>query len=235
MVLVRLVTGCSWEDAEHLCGYQVSDTTVRGRRDEWIAAGVFDRLVDEAVNSYDKIVELDLSEAIDASIHKAPGGGEGTGPSPVDRARPGWKWSIATDYSGIPVGWSTDAANRHDQTLLAQTLESVAQRGLIFDIETVHLDRGYDTSAVRDLLTSYTLADTCIAKRRTTSAPKKKTLAPRGLRWPVERTNAWMANAGAPAAPMVTANGVVPSDSIQVIDETAAPPPPPLEAAEVKV
>jgi len=197
VALVRLVTGCSWEDAEHLCGYKVSDTTACARRDEWVAAGVFDRLVEEAISAYDKIVGLDLSEvAIDASVHKAPGGGQGTGPSPVDRARPGWKWSIATDYSGIPIGWTTEAANRHDQILLAPTLESVAARGLVCDIETVHLDRGYDTSTVRALLTSYALTDACIAKRRTTSAPKQKTLAARGLRWPVERTNAWMANFG---------------------------------------
>jgi len=41
VMLVRLVTGCSWEDAERLCANKVSDTTVRKRRDEWIAADVF--------------------------------------------------------------------------------------------------------------------------------------------------------------------------------------------------
>src|SRR6185312_11932187 len=41
VMLVRLVTGCSWEDAERLCGNVVSDTTVRTRRDEWIAAGIY--------------------------------------------------------------------------------------------------------------------------------------------------------------------------------------------------
>ncbi len=48
-MLVRLVTGCSWEDAERLTGSKVSDTTMRARRDEWIAAGVFDALVTEAL------------------------------------------------------------------------------------------------------------------------------------------------------------------------------------------
>jgi hypothetical protein len=32
------------EDAERLCGSEVSDTTVRDRRDEWIRAGVFDAI-----------------------------------------------------------------------------------------------------------------------------------------------------------------------------------------------
>ena len=58
-MLVRLVTGCSFEDAERLCGNTVSDTTVRMRRDEWIAAGVFEAIVNEAIAAYDKIVGLD--------------------------------------------------------------------------------------------------------------------------------------------------------------------------------
>jgi hypothetical protein len=41
-MVVRLVTGCSFEEAERLCGNVVSDTTVRTRRDEWEAACFFD-------------------------------------------------------------------------------------------------------------------------------------------------------------------------------------------------
>src|SRR2546426_10264917 len=109
--MVRLVTGCSWEDAERLVGAAVSDTTLRGRRDEWIAAGVFDRLVEEALAAYDRICGLDLSEvAVDGSQHKAPGGGEGTGPNPTDRGKRGWKWSLASERNGIPIGWATHGA-----------------------------------------------------------------------------------------------------------------------------
>ena len=75
VILVRLATGCSWEDAERLCGNKVSDTTVRSRRDEWITAGVFDRLAREAIAAYDRIIELDLSDvAVDGSQHKSPAG-----------------------------------------------------------------------------------------------------------------------------------------------------------------
>ena len=49
VILVRLATGCSWEDAERLCGNEVSDTTVRSRRDEWITAGVFGKIGEEAI------------------------------------------------------------------------------------------------------------------------------------------------------------------------------------------
>ena len=39
-ILLRLVTGASWETIEFSLNRQVSDTTLRARRDEWIAAGV---------------------------------------------------------------------------------------------------------------------------------------------------------------------------------------------------
>lgn len=84
-LLIRLVTGSSWVDIEAILDFEVSDTTLRSRRDEWIAAGVFDRLAAEALAAYDRIIGLDLDVvALDGSIHKAPCGGEGTGKSPVD-------------------------------------------------------------------------------------------------------------------------------------------------------
>jgi transposase len=90
VMLVHLVTGSSWEDCERLCGNKVSDTTVRARRDEWEAAGVFDAVAGEAIAAYNKVIGLDLSEvAVDGSLHKSPAGGEGTGKNPTDRAKPG--------------------------------------------------------------------------------------------------------------------------------------------------
>ena len=83
---IRLVTGCSWAAAEQLLDKAVSDTTLRTRRDEWVAAGVFDALATEAVEAYDRICGLDLGEtSIDGSVHKAPCGGPGTGKNPTDR------------------------------------------------------------------------------------------------------------------------------------------------------
>jgi len=98
VMLVRLVTGCSWEDAERLCGNKVSDTTVRERRDEWIAAGVFETISNEAISGYDRIIGLDLSDvAVDGSLHKSPcGGGERV------RTR--------------PIGPSSDGSGRSSQT-----------------------------------------------------------------------------------------------------------------------
>jgi transposase len=144
VMMARLGTGCSWEDAEQITGRVVSDTTARQRRDEWVQAGIFDAIANEALAGYDKLIGLDLSEvAIDGSTHKAPGGGQGTGKSPVDRGKLGWKWSIATDRVAIPIGWATDGANCHDIRLLAPTLDGIAEQGLLADIETMWLDPGY--------------------------------------------------------------------------------------------
>ena len=127
-ILFRLVTGCSWDVAGRLG--KGSETTLRRRRDEWVAAGAFEHLVEEAIGAFDKVIGLDLSEvSVDGSLHKAPAGGEGTGPNPTDRGKTGWKWSLATDTNGVPIGWVIDGANRNDSILLAPTLDDVAERG----------------------------------------------------------------------------------------------------------
>ncbi len=196
-MLVRLATGCSWEDAERLMGNKVSDTTMRSRRDEWIDAGVFDALEEEAQRAYDKIIGLDLSDtSVDGSLHKSPCGGEGTGKNPTDRAKLGWKWSILTDRNGIPIGVTVDGANRNDSVMLAPTLDDVAKRGLLLDIETIHLDRGYDSEATRTRLSERAIDDAVIAKKRRKGAAKGKNPQPMGMRWPVERTNSWLSNFG---------------------------------------
>jgi transposase len=197
VMLVRLATGCSFEDAERLCGNRVSDTTVRARRDEWIEAGVFDAVVAEAIRAYDKIVGLDLSEvAVDGSLHKSPVGGEGTGKNPTDRAKLGWKWSVLTDRNGIPIGWTADGANRNDSILLESTLDDAAGRGLLEDIETIWLDRGYDSDLTRQRLIQRMIDDAVIAKKRKKGDATAKSTQPMGLRWPVERTNSWLSNFG---------------------------------------
>lgn len=194
-ILIRLVTGCSWDVAARLS--PAGETTLRDRRTEWLTAGVFDHLLKEALAAYDRIIGLDLSEvAVDGSLHKAPCGGEGTGPNPTDRAKTGWKWSVATDRLGIPVGWTIDGANRHDSILLKPTLQTVADRGLLTDIETLHLDRGYDSAVTTTRCTELGLTDVVCAKKRVKGALKAKKPLTLGMRWPVERTNSWFSNFG---------------------------------------
>ena len=197
-ILVRLVTGCSWVTVERLLGKAVSDTTLRGRRDEWVDAGVFERLCDEAIAAFDRIVGLDLDDATaDGSVHKAPCGGAGTGKSPVDRGKSGWKWSLVCDGGGIPVAACVGAANQNDQTLLAPTLADAQQRGLTPDIATLHLDRGYAGEPVRLTCEAFGIQDIVRTPKRRPSANRRAPKhTPLGRRWTIERTNSWLSNYG---------------------------------------
>ena len=195
-ILLRLVTGCSWDVAGRLG--KGGETTLRTRYNEWNAHGAFDALVAEAIEGYDRIVGVDLSDAsVDASLHKAPCGGGGTGKSPVDRGKLGWKWSLLCDRAGIPVGWAADGANRNDQTLLGPTLAAAQQRGLLCDVETLHLDRGYAGDPVLKLCESYGIHDVVrTPKRARGTARRRPKTVPLGMRWTIERTNSWLSNFG---------------------------------------
>src|SRR4051794_40355019 len=194
-LLIRLTTGSSWVDIEAILDHRVSDTTLRARRDEWIAAGVFEQLRAEALAAFDRIVGLDLTDvALDGSLHKAPYGGEGTGPNPTDRGKLGWKWSVAVDRHGVPIGWTIDGANRNDVRMLEPTLDDIAAVGLLVDVDTVHLDRGYDSGAVRQRLAGYGLTDAVIQRRGTKTPGIAKQPVRLGLRRVGESPHKWGGN-----------------------------------------
>jgi transposase len=118
-----LVFGCAYERiADETC----SATTLRRRRDEWIASGAMDELRGMALEAYDKFIGLRLADvAVDCCITKAPCGGQKAGRSPVDRGKQGIKRSVAVDSDGIPLGTITAPANRHDAPLLDATLDTL--------------------------------------------------------------------------------------------------------------
>ena len=161
-----------------------SATTIRDRRDEWITAGLFETLEQLCLESYDRIVGLDLEHlTVDGCIVKAPCGGEAAGKSPVDRGKQGTKRSLLTDGAGIPLGCVVAPANRHDSPLLRPTLGRLERFG--FDLPeqiTVHLDAGYDSAKTRDLLDELGCRDVISQKGFPLQA---------GARWVVERTNSW--------------------------------------------
>lgn len=165
-----------------------SATTIRRRRDEWIAAGIFTDLEQAALDAYDKMVGLDLAEiAVDGCLVKAPCGGQAAGPSPVDRGKHGTKRSLLVDGLGIPLGVVVAPANRNDSPLLGPTLDRLARfdQGLgvgLPDQIRVHLDAGYDSKVTRDLLTELG-CEWIISKK---GFPLQA-----GRRWRIERTNSW--------------------------------------------
>ncbi|MGP4091483.1 IS5 family transposase [Streptomyces sp. KR55] len=181
-ILQLLRFGCSYQA---IADTTSSATTIRNRRDEWIALGVFAQLKQIALDSYDRIVGLVLDQiAVDGSITKAPGGGEAAGRSLVDRGKQGLKRSGMTDGYGIPLGRVLAGANRHDSPLLAPTLDRLDDLGPLPDDITVHLDAGYDSDTTRTLLSERGLHGRIAHKGE--KAPIQAS-----QRWHVERTHAW--------------------------------------------
>ena len=177
------MTGSSWVDIEAILDHQVSDTTLRSRRDEWIASGVFEQLEDETLAAYDRIIGLDMDNlSIDGSLRRAPAGGEGTGPNPTDRGKCGWKWSVAAEGHGL--------------RLLHPTLDAVEATGLHHDIGMLHLDRGYDYPKTRAELAARGLTELDIQKRGTKPPPGTPHQLTLSLRWVVEAANSWWSNYG---------------------------------------
>jgi transposase len=169
-----------------------SATTLRARRDEWIDAGIFAQLEQIVLESYDRIVGLDLHEiTVDGCLVKAPCGGQAAGRSPVDRGKLGTKRSLLTDGNGIPLGCVVAPGNRHDSPFLRPTLEHLGRfevrLGIRFGVGlpeniTVHLDAGYDSATTRDLLDEFGCHSVISQKGHPLQA---------GRRWVIERTNAW--------------------------------------------
>jgi hypothetical protein len=75
-------------------------------------------------------------------------------------------------------------------------LVTVSDAGLLADIGTLHLDRGYDSGAVRDRLRHHGIDQFEIRRRGTKLPGIKNQPLPLGLRWIVEATNTWWSNDG---------------------------------------
>ena len=171
----------------------------RGRR-----SGPRPGLPEEAINAFDKVVGLDLSEvSVDGSLHKAPMGEEGTGPIRPTGARqdgsgPLPPMPMECPSAGSPKGptATTPSFSTLDDILLAPTLDDVKQRGLLSDVETLWLDRGYDSKVTRTRLAERGVTDAMIAKKRTRGSATSTKRQPMGLLWAVERTNSWLSNFG---------------------------------------
>jgi transposase len=179
-----LVFGCAyWRIADRRC----SATTMRRRRDEWVEAGVMDSLEEIALQSYDRMIGLELSDvSVDGCITKAPCGGDKSGTSPVDRGKRGIKRSTMVDANGIPLAVVAAGANRHDSPLLSPTLDAAYAKAAVELPKQagVHLDRAYDSRKTRQLLEERGLVG--VIAKKGVPAPLVA-----GLRWVVERTNSW--------------------------------------------
>jgi transposase len=181
-IIQVLVFGCGYRKvADETC----SATTIRNRRDEWIALGAFEQLEVIVLENYDRIIGLDLHDLpLDGCHTKAVSGGEKAGPSPVDRRKGGLKRSTVVDARGIPLGAVSAPGNSHDSPLLGPTLATLARLGPLPEGATVHLDAAYGSIKGKATAAEYGLLAEVAVKGL--AAPIQNT-----KRWPVERTNAW--------------------------------------------
>jgi transposase len=145
-----LVFGCGYR---RIADASCSATTLRRRRDEWIALGVAEQLRLVVLAAYDRLFGLELEQlAVDGCTTKAPCGGQVAGPSPVDRRKQGLKRSVAVEAGGLPLAVMPAPANRRDDGLLAATLDAIAVVGPLPARPVVHLDAGYDYHPCRRVL-----------------------------------------------------------------------------------
>ncbi len=185
-----LTSGCGWEDVPLELG--CSGRTAHRRLKDWELAGIWDRVHADLLRLLREAGQLDTDlVVVDGVMVRAFGGGDETGPSPVDRRKLGTKHTLMVDRHGVPLAIHTAGANDSDHTQIIP---------LVLDFPTVggrvgrpkelpdalYADRGYDSDATRWLL-AWLGVRPHIARRRTSHGS--------GLgrvRWVVERTISWV-------------------------------------------
>jgi transposase len=192
-LLLRLVTGSSWDTIEFMLNGAVSDTTLRTRRDEWERSGLFQQLLVHALAAYHRVIGIDLTQLfIDGCNNRALKGGEGTGFDPKHPGKRGWKFVIATDAAGIPIAFATDAANRNDYPLMFDVLDDLQARNQLRLVGTLHADRGFNyTETPHRLTADYGIEDFQAPTRNARNTGRTKR-SPIGPRWIIEATNSWL-------------------------------------------
>jgi transposase len=115
-------------------------------------------------------------------------GGEQTGPSPVDRSRPGSKHHLICAGNGVPLAATLTAANRNDITELITLVDQVPRTGRHgkFRPKQLLADRAYDSNRHRQALRERGIRPR-IAKRGSEHGSGLGT-----ERWVVERTISWL-------------------------------------------
>ncbi|WP_411146973.1 IS5 family transposase [Streptomyces sp. x-80] len=190
-IVYVLRKGVTWADvpAERI---GCSGVTCWRRLRDWTEAGVWPRLHEALLVELRRAGLLEMDDcSIDGSHVRALKRGAHTGPSPVDRARPGSKHHVIVDRHGTPLAVTLTGGNRHDVTQLMPLLDAVPRiRGLrgrpLHRPRRLFADRGYDFDKYRRLIRKRGITPK-IARR---GAPHGSGLGK--TRWVAERTFAWL-------------------------------------------
>jgi transposase len=185
-----LASGARWEDVPAELG--CSGRTAHRRLRVWEEHGIWDRLHVDLLRLLRQADKLDPEVVIvDSVIVRAFGGGEKSGPSPVDRGKPGTKHTLLVDRHGVPLAIRTAGANvsdHHELLPIVLAFPKVSGKpGRPKELpDKLYADRGYDSDPARGLL-AWLGIETRIAKRKT---PHGSGLGK--VRWVVERTIGWL-------------------------------------------
>ncbi len=185
-----LATGCRWEDVPPELG--CSGRTAHRRLRAWEELGVWDRLHADLLRLLRQAGRLDPDVVIvDGVLVRAFGGGEQTGPSPVDRGKKGTKHTLLVDRHCVPLEIRTAGANASDHRqiipLVADFPKVGGKPGRPKELPDALLaDAGYDNEATRWLL-RWLGVEPKIRKR---GGEHGSGLGK--VRWVVERTISWL-------------------------------------------
>lgn len=185
-----LVTGCRWKDVPQELGG--CGATARTRLQAWERAGIWNQRHPLLLTRLHREKQLHWETAIVDTTHvRAFGGGEVTGPSPVDRRKPGTKYTLMVDRDGVPLVLRAVAANRSDHCeILPAVMSFPTVRGRPGRPRTrpakLYADAGFDSEATRSLL-RWLGIEPHIRHR---NAEHGSHLG--RVRWVVERTISWI-------------------------------------------
>jgi transposase len=185
-----LATGCRWEDVPYEMG--CSGRTAHRRLRRWEELGIWDRLHADLLCLLRQADKLDPDLAIvDSVMVRAFGGGEETGPSPVERRKSGTKHTLMVDRHGVPLAIRTAGANASDHRQIIPPVLKFPEIGGVPGRpkelpDELYADRGYDSDDTRWILTWLGI-DPHIGKRKTAHGSGSGK-----VRWVVERTISWL-------------------------------------------
>jgi transposase len=151
-----LVTSCRWKDVPKEMG--CCGETARTRLQGWERAGIWDQLHHLLLKMLNQEHQLHLETVIIDTTHvRAFGGGDATGPSPVDRGKKGTKYTLLVDRDGVPLVIRAVPANRSDQLEILPAVVSFPAVGgkpgrPLTHPKELYADAGFDCEATRGIL-----------------------------------------------------------------------------------
>ncbi|HWB12955.1 MAG TPA: IS5 family transposase [Pirellulales bacterium] len=185
-----LVTGCRWKDVPKEMG--CCGETARTRMQGWEVAGIWGHLHKLLLTMLNHEKQLHLETVVVDTTHvRAYGGGESTGPSPVDRRKKRTKFTLLVDRDGVPLVIHAGPANRSDQVeILPAVLDFPKVGGKpgrpLTHPKRLYADAGFDCEATRVIL-RWLGIDPHIRHRHGDHGSHLGR-----VRWVVERTISWI-------------------------------------------